>query len=177
MTSGTRKERLCTVWNLETGFFVRAAEHAPAAQEPAFSARIVPDIDEVTQFFRVRVEVAEPLARTSEVWVIFLHADGRASAEARATKRAEASQRLMPLRAKLLATLPNATFCFIVDDREGSARVIEPEARPIELAAAVAVVKYSAAWDESNPILVSAGDAQYAVSVAYTEDRYLATVR
>src|SRR6478735_1604347 len=59
---GKSEDCLCTVWNLETGFFVRGAEQTPIAQGPAFSARIVPDIDEVTQFFRVRVDVAKPPA-------------------------------------------------------------------------------------------------------------------
>ena len=38
------------------------------------------------------------------------------------------------------------------------------------------MVKYYAGWDESNPILVAAGSEQFAVSVDFTADHYLATL-
>jgi len=166
-----------TVWKLESGFFARDRELAAAMQTHQFSTRVIPDIDEATQFFRVRADTRDPSSPSGEIWVIFIRPPGYAAALARAARLPDVHPHIVELRPRLLAALPEARFCFVTDDREGYARLADPEATPVAFAAAVAVVKYYAGWDESNPIMIAAGDAQLAVSVDFTADHYLATVR
>jgi hypothetical protein len=166
-----------TVWKLESGFFARDRELAAAMQAHQFSTRVIPEIDEVTQFFRVRAEVPDSLGPSGEIWVIFIRAAGYASALAQAAQLPDVHPRLVELRPRLLAALPEARFCFVTGDREGFARIADPEAAPVAFAAAVAVVKYYASWDESNPIVVETNRERCAVSVDFTADHYLATVQ
>jgi hypothetical protein len=166
-----------TVWKLESGFFARDRELADAMQAHQFSTRVVPDIDEATQFFRVRVSVPESTSPSGEIWVIFIRAAGHAEALARAAQLSDVHPRLAELRPRLLAALPEARFCFVTDDREGYARLADPETTPVAFAAAVAVVKYFAGWDESNPIEIATDREKLAVSVDFTADHYVATVR
>ena len=71
----------------------------------------------------------------------------------------------------------DAVLCFTVEDREGFSRLIADSGHAPAIAAAVAVVKYFAAWDESDPIDVTVNDDQFAVSVGFSETAYRATVR
>ena len=128
-----------TVWRLESGFFARDAELAAAMQSHQFSTRVVPEIDEATQFFRVRVEAADLPTPGCEVWVIFVRAPGHAAALARAAQLPDLNSRLAQLRPQLLAALPDAKFCFVTDDREGYARLIDPDTMPVTFA--------SGSWD------------------------------
>jgi len=166
-----------TVWKLESGFFARDRELAAAMQAHEFSTRVVPDIGEATQFFRVCVSVPDSPNPSSDIWVVFIRAPGCAEALARAAQLPDQHPRLAELRPQLLAALPEARFCFVTDDREGFARLADPETASVAFAAAVAVVKYYAGWDESNPIVIATGDGELAVSVAFTVDHYIATVR
>jgi hypothetical protein len=164
-----------TVWKLESGFFARDRELADAMQAHQFSTRVVPD--EATQFFRVRVSVPESTSPSGEIWVIFLRAIGHAHAPARAAQLRDLHPRLAELRSRLLAALPEARFCFVTEDSQGYARLADPETTPMTFAAAVAVVKYFAGWDESNPIQIATDREQLAVSIDFKADHYLATVR
>jgi hypothetical protein len=166
-----------TVWKLESGFFARDRELAAAMQAHQFSTRVVPDIGEATQFFRVRVSVPDSPNPSGEIWVVFIRAPGYAEALARAAQLPDQHPRLGELQPRLLASLPEATFCFVTDDREGYARLTDPETAPVAFAAAVAVVKYYAGWDESDPIMIAAAHDELAVSVSFTADHYIATVR
>jgi hypothetical protein len=179
MASGRSEDhvRPITVWKLESGFFARDRELAAAMQAHEFSTRVIPEIDEATQFFRVRVDVPDAPNPSGEVWVIFLRTTGHAAALARAAQIPDVAPRLAQLRPQLLEALPDARFCFVTDDREGFARLAYTEATPVASAAAVAVVKYFAAWDESTPIVIATDHEQLAASVEYTADHYLATVR
>lgn len=163
------------VCKLESGFFARDREMAAAMQAHQFSTRLVPDIDEPTQFFRVRVNLAEP-GISGEVWVV-LAAPGYPGALAKPAQLPAVHPQVAELRPRLLATLPEARFCFVTDDREGFACLAEAEATPVAFAAAVSVVKYYAAWDESDPIVIATDREQFLVSVHFTADHYLATVR
>lgn len=163
-----------TVWKLESGFFARDRELSAAMQAHEFSTRVIPDIDEVTQFFRVHVDAPESPSLSGEVWVIFM---GVPAASARAPQLPDVHPRLAELRSRLLSTLPEARFCFVTDDREGYARLADPETAPVAFAAAVAVVKYFAGWDESNPIVIATDREQLGVSVAFTAEHYAAAVR
>jgi hypothetical protein len=178
MASGRLADQVwaVTVRNLESGFFARDRELASAMQAHQFSIRVVPDIDETTQFFRVRVDMRDSLATSGELWVVFSQPSGYAAVPVRAAQIPDKHPRLTELRLRLLAALPEARFCFVTDDREGYARLVDPEVTPAPFAAAIAVVKYYAAWDESNPIVIAAGDQHLAVSVDFTGDHYAATV-
>lgn len=72
----------------------------------------------------------------------------------------------------MLAALPESTFCFATDDREGYARLARSHT-PVAFVAAVAVVEYCAGWDELNPIVIAAGPDELAASVKLTTDQYL----
>jgi len=165
-----------TVWKLESGFFARDRELAAAMQIHELSTRVIPELDEWTQFFRVRVDVRDSPSPSGEIWVVFIRPPGYAAALARAAPLPQEHPRIAELRPRLLAALPDARFCFVTDDREGYARLADPEATSVAFAAAVAVVKYYAGWDESKPILIAAGHEQLAVSVDFTADSYVATV-
>jgi hypothetical protein len=177
MASGSSVDKVwpVTVWNLESGFFAADRELAAAMRAHQFSTRVIPDIDEATQFFRVRVDMRDSPSPTSEVWVIFLRPPGYAAALARAAQLPDVHPHLVELRPRLLAALPEARFCFVTDDREGYARLAD--ASPVAFAAAVAVVKYFASWDESDPIVITTGHERLAVSVDFATDHYMATVR
>ena len=166
-----------TIWKLESGFFARDREWAVVMQIHQFSIWVIPDIDEAIQFFRVCVEAPDLTDISGEIWVIFLGAPGYAAARAQAAELYGHHPRLGDLRARLFAALPEATFCFVTDDREGFARLVDSEAAPAAFAAATAVVKYCASWDESNPIVIATDRGELAVSVDFTEGHYLATVR
>jgi hypothetical protein len=68
-------------------------------------------------------------------------------------------------------------FCFTTLDREGYVQVLCDHGRAPPIAAAVAVVKYYAAWDESDPVSVVVNDKQFAVSVTAQDGAYQALVR
>jgi hypothetical protein len=112
-----------TVWKLESGFFTRDRELASAMQAHQFSTRVIPDIDEATQFFRVRAETWNSSSPPSEVWVIFIRPFDYSAALARAAQLPDVHPRLVELQPRLLAALPDARFCFVTDDREGYARL------------------------------------------------------
>ena len=59
-----------------------------------------------------------------------------------------------------MTALPDATLCFTTEDRDGFARLVGDSERAPAIAAAVAVVKYYAAWDESDPIEVMVNDVE-----------------
>jgi len=67
-------------------------------------------------------------------------------------------------------------LCFTIEDRDGFAHLIGDPGLAPAIAAAVAVVKYYAAWDESDPIDVTVNDDQFAVSVGFASTEYRATV-
>ena len=167
---------LATVWRLESGFFARDGELAAAMQAHELSTRIIPNIEQATQFFRVRVEISDRAPLGGEVWVVFLRPPGYAAALARAAQLPDVDPRLVELRPSLISALPDAKFCFVTDDREGYARLVDSEAMSVPFAAAVVVVKYYAGWDESNPITIASDLEQFAVSVGFTATQYFATV-
>jgi hypothetical protein len=84
---------------------------------------------------------------------------------------------LIRVRSALATALPDATLCFTTEDREGFARLVGDPERAPAIAAAVAVVKYYASWDESDPIDVTVNDDEFAVAVGISESEYRATVR
>jgi hypothetical protein len=81
------------------------------------------------------------------------------------------------VRSARRTALPDAALCFTTEDREGFAHLVGDPERAPAIAAAAAVVKYYAAWDESDPIDVTVGDDEFAVSVGYSEKEHRATVR
>jgi|SRR5215218_2204760 len=74
----------------------------------------------------------------------------------------------------------SAACDFIVHDVEGDATVItevgEDGAAAYEAAAAVAVVKASCGWDESNPITVRVNDTALSVVAQYDDGQWAASV-
>jgi hypothetical protein len=71
MASGRSEDhvRPITVWKLESGFFARDRELAAAMQAHEFSTRVIPEIDEATQFFRVRVDVPDAISRLPNLYL------------------------------------------------------------------------------------------------------------
>jgi hypothetical protein len=69
MASGQSADQVwpITVWKLESGFFARDRELAAAMQTHQFSTRVVPDIDEATQFFRVRADTRDSSSPPGEI--------------------------------------------------------------------------------------------------------------
>jgi hypothetical protein len=163
-----------TVRRLEAGFFAKDA--APLIEMGQFSTRVIAAIPYTTQFFRLQVGLASPPSSSSEIWVICVATPtGNRIPPPGATLLAEA--KLDEIRSSLIAALPHAALCFTTEDREGFSRVVGVPDRAVEIAAAVAVVKYYAAWDEFDPITVAVADEHFAVSIAFTENDYRAVVR
>jgi hypothetical protein len=163
------------VVKVDDGFFIGAAE-SQSRMGAAFSTRVVDGIPAPTQFFRVGVDVQDHATPRGEIWVVHSATPtGNRRPPTGVQSRDEA--RLGAVRSSLLAAFPNATMCFTIEDREGFSRAVGEEAHVIAIAAAVSVVKYFAAWDGSDPITIEMADAQFLVSVAYTDKDYRAIVR
>jgi hypothetical protein len=163
------------VRRLEAGFFVK--EEAPLHQSLAqFSIRVVPTLPVETPFVRLRVEFVNLPSSSADVWVICTAprtVNGRSSEGVRAFGEVE----LDAIRSLLIAALPSEVLCFTLKDHDGFARVVGPPEHSAASAAAVAVVKYSGAWDDSDPILIEIADRQFAISVGFTENDYPVIVR
>ena len=69
---------------------------------------------------------------------------------------------------------------FIVHDAEGEATVVtdigEDNASAFEAAAAVAVVKASCGWDESNPIIVRVNDTELSVAAQFAVGKWAVSI-
>jgi hypothetical protein len=164
-----------TVRRLEDGFFIER-EQLPGPGGLDFSKRVVDGIGSTTQFFCVHVDGHNVLAAPEDIWMVCtaLSTGHRSpSPDEKPLQEAE----LAPVRASLVAALPHARFCFTTFDREGYVRVLCNDEFAPPIAAAVAVVKYYAAWDESDPISVVVNDKQFAVSVTAHDGAYHALVR
>jgi hypothetical protein len=160
---------------LESGFFVKNDE-SPGHAAPQFSTRLVAAIPCTTQYFRVQVDVADLADSSSEIWVVCV-AKPTGNRKPPLGARLLDHARLGEIRSSLSAAFPGAALCFTTEDREGLASVVGVPDRAVAIAAAVAVVKYYAAWDDSDPIAVAVADEHFGVSVSFTENDYGAVVR
>jgi len=152
-----------TLRSLEDGFFVDETQlqHEMPAQ---FSWRPIAGLGELVQFFRIRVDADDFVELGGEVWLI-------SSAEPSEQARVD------DLRTLLGKALPHVEPCFMVEQRDGFARVIGSERRAVVIAAATAVMKYFASWDESNPIVVAIGEQRFAITVGFVGKNYRVAVR
>jgi hypothetical protein len=152
-----------TLRRLEDGFFVDEArlQGEKAAQ---FSWRPIAGLGEPVQFFRIRVDADDFVELGGEVWLISLAVPGEPA-------------RLEALRTLLGKALPHVDFCFMVEQREGFERVIGSARRAVVIAAATAVVKYFASWDESNPIVIAIGEERFATTIGFVGKNYRVAVR
>ncbi len=160
---------------MEIGFFIGDAA-LPAPMSEQFTTRVVAGIPSLTQFFRVDVQLDDQTGADGEIWMICT-AVPTGSRKPPPTAAPFDEARLREVRAALAVALPNATLCFTTEDREGFSRVIADSERAQAIAAGVAVIKYFAAWDESDPINVTVTDEHFAISVGYAEGAYRALVR
>lgn len=153
-----------TLRRLEDGFFVD--ETQTQARMPAqFSLRPIAGLGEaLVQFFRIRVDADDFVELGGEVWLINLAGHSEQA-------------RLEELRVVLGKALPHVDFCFTVEQREGFERVVGSARRAVVIAAATAVVKYYASWDESNPIVIAIGEERFAVTVGFIGKNYRVAVR
>jgi hypothetical protein len=141
-----------------------------------FSIRSVDGMPATTQFFRLHVDLDDLSSTGGEVWVVCTAlSTGNRKPPPGTGSFDEAN--LIRVRSALATALPDATLCFTTEDREGFAHLIGDPERAPAIAAAAAVVKYYAAWDESDPIDVTVTDDEFAVSVDFSEKEYRATVR
>jgi hypothetical protein len=163
------------VRQLEIGFFIGDAA-IPAPTSAQFTTRAVAGIPSLTQFFRIGVRLEDETDIDGEIWIVGT-AVPTGSRKPRPTGISFDEARLLQVRAALAVALPNATLCFVIEDREGFSRVITDAERAPAIAAGVAVVKYFAAWDESDPINVTVNDEHFAVSVGFSEGAYRALVQ
>jgi hypothetical protein len=69
------------------------------------------------------------------------------------------------------AVLASAGVVVVLEDGHGVARV-EGSIAPIDMAVAVAVVKYAAGWDDSTPMAIQAGRESLLVHLARQGDRH-----
>jgi hypothetical protein len=153
-----------TLRRLEDGFFVDEAQ-VQARMPAQFSLRPIAGLGEaLVQFFRIRVDADDFVELGGEVWLVSL-----------ATTSEQA--RLEELRTSLGKALPHVDFCFMVETREGFERVVGSARRAIVIAAATAVVKYYASWDESNPIVIAIGEERFAITVGFVGKNYRVAVR
>lgn len=71
----------------------------------------------------------------------------------------------------LLNRMPGAFVSFIVADTEGRAEVITTQecilTSPFRVAAAVAIVKASCGWDESNPVVVNVNETEESIHLDF----------
>ena len=117
----------------------------------------VAGVDRLLQFFRVCVGDGERE---------FVVVDSRDGAD-RGVARTAAAQRF-----------GSAGCVLLLHDGEGHATVQhELNTERLEVAAAIAVIRYSAAWDESEVIVISDSDSQYAVSITVEDRRLWALVK
>jgi hypothetical protein len=151
-----------TVRPLEIGFFVKGDE-LPAHGGGPFSIRPLDGMPSTTQFFRVGVDL-EDLTKSGEIWIVCT-ALSTGNREPPPGTASLDGARLSQVRAAVAAALPQATACFTIVDREGFSQVLGDRARAPAIAAAVAAVKYFAAWDESDPIEVTVADDRFAVTI------------
>ena len=163
-----------TVRRLEDGFFVPPVDgELPARMGADFSMRSVECMPCTTQFFRLAVELLHD-AQPCEIWVVFTApSTGRRKTPAERTPLDDA--KLFQARTALEAALPEAILCFTTEDHEGCSRLVGAHDRAPAIAAAVAVVKHYAAWDESDPIVVHIAEEQFAVSVGLSGNAYHVT--
>jgi hypothetical protein len=162
-----------TVRRLEEGFFLG---HCAAPMASPFSTRQITGFPSRTQFFRVQVDVNDCPEACGEIWMVCTATPtGNRAPPPGTTVLSEAN--LATVRAALAAALPEVMFCFTTEDREGLVRTIGNPSYAASIAAGVAVVKYYAAWDESDPIRVLVYDESFDVSVMASEDMYRASVR
>jgi hypothetical protein len=163
------------VRQLEIGFF-SGDDAVPAPMSEQFTTRVVGGIPTLTQFFRVNVHLEDQADVDGEIWIVCT-ALPTGSRKLPLTAMSLDEGRLRQVRAALAVALPNAALCFTTEDQEGFSRVIADSERSPAIAAAVAVVKYFAAWDESDPINVVVADEHFAVSVGVSDGAYRALVR
>ena len=85
---------------------------------------------------------------------------------------------LAPNASVMASRYPTHVPAWIREDRAGWARVVCGDADSGELtAAAVAVVKASAGWDEANPIVIETDAERFAVTPTYVDGEWQAEVR
>jgi hypothetical protein len=169
------KSVTAAVRQLEIGFFTGDAA-LPVPLSEQFTTRVVTGIPSLTQFFRVNVQLEDQTDADGEIWMVCT-ALPTGSRKPPPTAMSFDETRLRQVRAALAVALPNATLCFTTEDREGFSRVIADSERAPAIAAGVAVVKYFAAWDESDPINVTVTDEHFSVSVGFEEGAYRALVQ
>jgi len=164
-----------TVRRGEAGFFTANTE-PPVKMSPEFSVRSVAGMPSTRQFFRVHVELDGITTPDSQVWVVCTALPTGNWTPSFCSEPWDEGQ-LLQVRAALGAALPDAVLGFTIEDRAGFSHLIGDPERAPAIAAAAAVVKYYAAWDESDPIDITINDDQFAVSIGFAETVYRATVR
>lgn len=79
------------------------------------------------------------------------------------------------LAALIRSHAPGVALSFTIEDREGWARTAPDPLTP-QAAAAVALVKTTIGWDESDPIFVESDDHAFAVEMSLADNSWTATV-
>jgi hypothetical protein len=94
-----------------SGPFARGGD-VGAAMRAQVSTRVVPDIDDETQSFRVRVELPDPAAPACEIWVVFIRPPGYAAAPSRAARLPDVNAGVVEISVTGTRGLAAAKFCF-----------------------------------------------------------------
>lgn len=136
---------------VEIGWFHPASVVPSPLDVAGFSHRPLEGLVESAQFFRVRLEAS------AEHLVVSAH------------HPPDSAQRVEEIRAAVRA-IDSTALSLTLDDRTGWARV-DAEGRPADAAAAVAIVKAAAGWDESSPIVVQIGACAFDVVLEHDLER------
>ncbi|HEX2882859.1 MAG TPA: hypothetical protein VHO25_25240 [Polyangiaceae bacterium] len=169
--SSTSEVWSAVVTQVEDGFFV-GQDEVPVP--PQFSKRVVDGIASMTQYFRVHVAPEGVSDPSGDVWMV---CTANTTGKRLPPQKPLVESDLALTRSALLTALPDATFCFTTADREGDVQVLASDGHSHFIAAAVAVIKYYASWDESDPVNVRVNHSQLAVSVTALDNAYRTLVR
>jgi hypothetical protein len=134
---------------------------APALRANGFRHIPVAGLGSPVQFFRVRL-VDPTSGATSEQLVISAHHPPMPDAVVREVSA-------------LRVHAPGVALAFTLEDRVGWARAVADT--PAAGAAAIAIVKASASWDESDPIAVDVAGVSFDVRARHDGEAWVVDVR
>lgn len=150
---------------VEDGFFVPDEGHVPSSMSNGFRFVHLPGIDPPMQFFRANVAPETGAEEAVSLLVI------------NAIQPALGDDGIGRLHATMAAAKSQPTACFCLAGGRGWVRARAARGVDREVtAAAVAVVQFSASWDESDPIVVDVDGIEFAVSVSFADGRHRARV-
>ncbi|XYH93192.1 hypothetical protein ACMHYB_35735 [Sorangium sp. So ce1128] len=163
MPSDRSKQLFISGSIVEDGFYYPSRNHTrPAVDANGFRHIPIAGLSDTVQFFRVRL--VEPESGTSSEHVVLSAHDPRL-----------ADTTIISLDAALRSHAPGGVLSFTLEDRAGWARALAESPGPLA-AAAVAIVKASSGWDESDPIVVELARGSFDVRLRHEGESWIVSV-